>query len=702
MRASPILLRAASGRPGRHSRDTFERRRMRNVLAFALVVAVCFVPCAASTRTLQIDDAARIANLEEPAISPDGRTVALLAYHQDIRNAADVPSLVLAGVRDGATQTLVVGRDVAVPRWSPDGGHLAYLATDGNGVVQIFLRSAHGTTQRITDSLTSIVDFQWRPDGRQIAYVAPDLPVNRAALAAHHDYFFAGNNEYTATALTPPDHLWIVDSRGGRMRRLTSGAWTVAPTDPGGIFTSQFAWSPDGRRIAFTRVATPFAGDDDLSTLWDVDAAGGAPRKLTSVPAFELSPSYSGAGELLYWYPVGGDFLAENTLMLRAAAGGEATAVLPQLDRNVAGALWLPDHRRLLICANEGTQVKTWTLTLPHNVVPFDLGARNIICDPYSSSTFDAGIAASFSREGGLAFLANDARHARELFYLARGARVPRQVTHFNAFVDSFAIGEMRPLQWTGPNGFAEDGVVTLPPQYDAAHATRFPIVLLIHGGPGLSNDLEFSWEDWPLAQLMAARGYVVFQPNYRGSDNLGNAYMIAIERDTAAGPAADVMAGLSALERQPYADASRVAVSGWSYGGLLTTWLIGHSHIWRSAVSGAAVNDETNEYDTSISNVQNRYYLGTSPYLDDGRRIYAEQSPITYYADITTPTLIWSTTQDPVVPISQSYALYHALTDNHIETKFLVFPADTHGPSNPVQRADLTRFWIDWIDTHE
>jgi dipeptidyl aminopeptidase/acylaminoacyl peptidase len=675
---------------------------MRNVVAFALALAVCWLPGAASARTLQIDDAARIVNLEEPDISPDGRTVALLAYHQDMRNAADVPSLELVRVRDGVTRTIVVGRDVAVPRWSPSGDRLGYLAADANGVAQIFSRSANGSTLRLTNSPTGIIDFQWRPDGRKIAYVAPDLPVNRAALAGHHDYFFAGNNEYTATALTPPDHLWIIASSGGRARRLTSGSWTVAPTDPGGIFTSQFAWSLDGRQIAFTRVATPFAGDDDLSTLWDVDAGGGVPRKLTTLPAFELSPSYSAAGEMLYWYPAGGDFLAQNTLMLGGGSGGAGSLMLPHLDRNIAGALWSLDHRRLLICANEGTQVKTWTVTLAREIVPLDLGARNIICDPYSSSTFDAGIAASFSRDGDLAFLANDSRHARELFYLPRGAGVPRQVTHVNAFVDSIAVGEMRPLQWTGPNGFSEDGVVTLPPQYDPAHPRRFPIVLLIHGGPGLSNDLEFSWEAWPLPQLIAARGYVVFQPNYRGSDNLGNAYMIAIERDTAAGPAADVMAGLNALEQEPYADASRVAVSGWSYGGLLTTWLIGHSHIWRSAVSGAAVNDETNEYDTSISNVQNRYYLGTSPYLDDGHRIYAEQSPITYYADITTPTLIWSTTQDPVVPISQSYALYHALTDNHIETKFLVFPADTHGPSNPVQRADLTRFWIDWIDTHK
>jgi dipeptidyl aminopeptidase/acylaminoacyl peptidase len=693
-------------------RSAFERLGMRSFLPLLMAFAVGTVPFATSARTLRIEDAAQIVNLEEPAISPGGRTVALLAYHQDLRTARDVPSLVLVDVRSGAVRTILRERDVAVPRWSPDGSRLAYLAADGNGVAQIYERSAAGSTRRLTQSPTSVIDFEWRPDGAQIAYVAADLPSNRAALVRHHDYFFAGNNEYTATALTPPDHLWIVASTGGRARRLTSGSWTVAPTDPGGIFTSQFAWSPDGRRIAFTRVATPFAGDDEMSSLWSIDAGGGVPQKITQQSRFELSPSFGPKGrDLLYWYPAGGDFLAENTLMTADPFAGSIASLLPQFDRNVAGTLWFPDGR-LLTCASEGTQIKAWIVRPPHDgtppdvrirtdIAPLDLGPRNIICDPYSSSTFDAGIAASIDRNNGIAFLANDASHARELFYLPAGARAPRQITHFNAFVHAIQLGTMRELQWAGPNGFAEDGVVTLPPQYDPSHPTRFPIVLLIHGGPGLSNNLEFAWEAWPLAQLIAARGYVVLQPNYRGSDNLGNAYMVAIEGDTAAGPASDIMAGLSAVEREPYADPSRVAVSGWSYGGLLTTWLIGHSHIWRSAVSGAAVNDETNEYDTSISNVQNTYYLRTSPYLGDGPRVYAEQSPITYYADIKTPTLIWSTTGDPVVPISQSYALYHALTDNHVETKFLVFPNDTHGPDNPVQRADLTRFWIDWIDTH-
>ena len=220
----------------------------------------------------------------------------------------------------------------------------------------------------------------------------------------------------------------------------------------------------------------------------------------------------------------------------------------------------------------------------------------------------------------------------------------------------------MTELNWTGPDGFAEDGVVTYPPLAPRT-ASKYPVVLLIHGGPGLSSTRDFVWEQWPLAQMIASRGYVVLQPNYRGSDNLGNAYMTAIVRNTVVGPSADIMAGLAALERARDVDATRVAVSGWSYGGELTSWLIGHYHVWRTAVSGAAVNSEFDEYNLSTSNVQDRYPLGTSPYTDDGQRIYRDNSPITYYAQITTPTLIWGTTLDPVVPITQSYALYHALT---------------------------------------
>lgn len=674
------------------------------------VTLLCLLVCAlayctpARARELHIDDMARIVDLEEPALSPDGRTVALLAFHEHLADATDVASLMLIDVRDGTTKTLLTGRDVAVPRWSPDGSKLAYLARpQAGGALQVYVRSGGRVTQ-LSHAGGDVIDVAWSPDGRRIAMVVTDTPVNAAALARHHDYFFAGDNDYTAIALTPPDHVWVVDVNGKRARRLTGGSWTVAPTDPGGIFSPQITWTADGSAIAFTRVENTFSGDDERSTIWQVRVSDGALRKLTGHAQFELSPSYSPDGaRLVYWYPRDGDYMSENTARLLKGTADDMVA--GSLDRNVASTVWYPGGRRLLVCASDRTRSLAWNVDVAGTIAPFPLHDLNIVCDSYSSSTFDAGVAAGISRAGDVAFLATDARHARELYLLPAGSTQPRQITHFNDFVAQLWIGAMTEFDWNGPDGFTEQGVVTYPPGFDAIRSAqpgkRFPLVLLIHGGPGLSSIRDFAWEQWPLAQLIASRGYIVFQPNYRGSDGNGNAFMHAIYRDTAKGPAGDIMSGLSALEHEPYVDSGRVAVSGWSYGGLLTTWLIGHYHTWRAAVSGAAVNDELEEYNLSTSNVQNTYYLGTSPYAAGGAAIYSQQSPATYYRQITTPTLVWGTTLDPVVPVPQSYSLYHALMDNHVPVRLLIFPASTHGPGNPVQTADLTRFWLDWLDRH-
>ncbi len=642
---------------------------------------------------LGIGDVARIADLEEPAISPDAARVALIVITADSSHDAYVNALDVIDVASRHRQTLLEGREVAVPRWSPDGRELAYLAAPVEGAnLQLFIRAPSGTVTQLSNADGAVIDFAWSPNGREIAFVAADPPV-------HAPFFFAGDNDYTATALTPPDHLWTVHERGGKARRLTGGSWTIAPTDPGGIFSPQIAWTRDGRAITFTRVENTFSGDDERSTLWQVDPVSGTLTKLTGHPELELSPLYSPDGSrLAYWYPLGGDFNSQNTV--RVLDAGHDAALAPALDRNVAASLWLPDGR-LLLCGTDATRTLFWTADLNGDVRPLELGELHPVCDPYSSSTFDSGSAASIAADGTVAFVATSATSARELYLLRAGATNPQRLTHFNDFLSHRELGAMSELRWTGPGGFEEDGVVTTPPVLRPGDNGKYPVVLLIHGGPGLSSTRDFVYEQWPLAQLIAARGYIVLQPNYRGSDNLGNAYMTAIVRDTVAGPGSDIMAGLDALERLPNVDASRVAVSGWSYGGELTSWLIGHYHNWRTAVSGAAVNSEFDEYNLSTSNVQDRYPLGTSPYVGDGERIYRENSPITYYAQITTPTLIWGTTLDPVVPIVQSYALFHALQDNHVPVRFAVFAASTHGPDGPGQTAALTRLWLDWLDEH-
>ena len=410
---------------------------------------------------------------------------------------------------------------------------------------QLFVRASNGQTIQLTHAQGDVVDAAWSPDGRELAFVATDRQDSAP-------FFFAGDNDYTATSLTPSEHLWIVSAGGGKATRLTSGSWTIAPTDPGGIFSPQIAWTHDGRRITYTRVENTFSGDSEYSTLWQIDVGTHATQKLTGHSAFELSPAYSPDGSrLAYWYPFNGDFNAENTL--REVRQGTDTQDAAALDRNVAASLWLPDSRHLLVCAADGTQNVLWRVGLGETRrIP--LGDLHPVCDPYSSSTFDAGIAGDVARDGSIAFVATSATSARELYYVPAASTTPRRLTHVNAFLSQLAVGRMSELNWTGPDGFAEDGVVTDPP--NAQPGAKYPVVLLIHGGPGLSSSRDFVWEAWPLAQMIASRGYVVLQPNYRGSDNLGNAYMTAIVHNTVVGPSADILAGLDALERRGGIDA--------------------------------------------------------------------------------------------------------------------------------------------------
>jgi dipeptidyl aminopeptidase/acylaminoacyl peptidase len=147
--------------------------------------------------------------------------------------------------------------------------------------------------------------------------------------------------------------------------------------------------------------------------------------------------------------------------------------------------------------------------------------------------------------------------------------------------------------------------------------------------------------------------------------------------------------------------DQARIGVSGWSYGGYMTSWLTGHYHIWKAAVAGAAVNDFVHEYALSDNNVTMRYAFGGSPWSGKLLKAYQEQSPIAYAQSITTPTLILSDTGDARVPITQSYLMYHALKDNGVPVQFFAYPVDGHFPSDPVRLPDVYRRWLEWMDRY-
>ena len=252
-------------------------------------------------------------------------------------------------------------------------------------------------------------------------------------------------------------------------------------------------------------------------------------------------------------------------------------------------------------------------------------------------------------------------------------------------------------MRWRGADNFDMDGILTYPPGYQPGRP--YPLVLFIHGGPRGASTMAFSAR----AQWLASHDWIVFQPNYRGSDNLGNTYQAAIWNDAGAGPGRDVMSGVDLLVKRGIADPKRMAVSGWSYGGYMTVWLLGnYPDRWRAGVAGAAVTDHIDQYVLSDIHAPVATYYTGSPFTDPKRlQAYRDQAPITYAARIKAPTLVLSDTGDQRVPTTESFILYHVLRDNGVETKFIAYPVPGHSPADPVHQRDVDRRWAAWLKEH-
>ena len=411
-------------------------------------------------------------------------------------------------------------------------------------------------------------------------------------------------------------------------------------------------------------------------------------RGLTGRERLEGQPTFSPDGsQLAYWQPRDGDTGSANEIHVAPTSGGPGRSITRALDRNAARSIWMPDGKSLLVGANDTTRVALWVQPLDGAARRLDLGTAS----PASSFWVDVAV----GRDGAIAFTATDPARPAELYYMASPTATPKRLTNVNADIAALSLGKTEVITWKSDN-FTHNGTLTYPPDFSAGR--KYPLVLVIHGGPRAASLQTFGTN----AQIMAAKGWVVFQPNYRGSDQIGNDYQRAIVNDAGAGPGRDVMAGVEAVKQRGFVDTSKIAVSGWSYGGYMTTWLLGNYSGWRVAVAGAAVTDWMDQYNYGDANVRRGAAFGGSPWTDPKRmQAYMEQSPIAYVSKIRTPTLVMTNTQDYRVPPTQSFKLYRALKDNGVPTKFIAYPIYGHNANDPVRARDVQRRWIGWIEEH-
>jgi dipeptidyl aminopeptidase/acylaminoacyl peptidase len=665
------------------------------ILIAAAFVLTCASAHAAAPAAFSFDDVAKLVNLSDPQISPDGKNIIVVRSTPDWKTDKAKHELDLVDAKTGSLRALTFEREgVSSPRWSPDGTRIAFIAKaalpkdaakddDGDDEKgdkpQVFVMNmAGGDAVRITKAKQGVDEFTWSPDGTRIAFVTDDAPVNEKAIKEHNKSFRITDGHFLLREALASAHVWIVPSAGGEAKRLTQGDFSVKndQDDP-----SPLAFSRDGKRIVFTKYPSPYWGPSFRSVVASVSVDGGEPQTVVDAQgatAFAYAPD---SDRYAFQRPRNGDQNNGNAVYVNV--DGKTADATAALARNLNGYAWLPGGKSLLAFGDLGTNSTIWEQPVDGKARVLDLGDVQV----------SSGL--SVSTHGAVAFIGATSTQPAELYVLVSARAKPRRLTDVNAFVRSLDIGRSESIQWQGPDGFAEDGVLTYPPGFDKAK--KYPLVLQIHGGPEAASVLRFS----PLTQLLASAGFVVFQPNYRGSTNLGDAYQHAIFRDTGEGPGKDVMAGVEAVKKLGFVDGNRIGVSGWSYGGYMTTWLTGHYDVWKAAVSGAALTDWVMDYTVAYYQMGDVYFFGGSPWLEKYREIWREQSPIQYAANVKAPTLIMGDVGDSNVPLLNSYEWYHALRDNGVSVEFYAYPADTHFPRDIVQTVDVYRRWVGWLQKH-
>ncbi len=661
-----------------------------------LLAALAFLASLGVAAAAPIDFAAfrSLVSLSSPRVSPDGSTIAFIRGIQNFADDRYDQTLMVIPVSGGTPRALTtdLAAGVSAPAWSPSGDRIAYLAQGSDGQAQIFVVSANGgAPQAVTAAKNGVQHFVWSPDGQQFAYVTPDDPPNADAIKRHDDLFDIHDDGYLTAAPAVASHVWIVSANGGTARRLTHGSWSVLEYPPpivGGTVAP--SWSQDGTFITFARAANAHAADTDRSTIATVNVKTGAVRSVTERTHYEYQPVFSPDGTTIAYLSYHGPTpLSDNDVYAVSARGNNDRDVSAAIDRDVQDVEWMPDSRSFLALADDGISVGIWQQPLigaPHRIA---LGALN-------PSEVSVG------RNGTIALIASDATIPSELYVLKTVAAAPRKLTSFNARLSAYQFGRVRELRWTGPDGQVSDGVLTYPLGYTPVK--KYPLFIHIHGGPEQASGAQFIGQEVGMdRQIFSSHGYIVFEPDYRGSDNLGSAHMHAIFGDPGVGPANDVMAGIAAIERLGIVDTSRIAIAGHSYGGFMTTWLASHHAIFRVAVVTDGAVDWKQTYSLSADGnlAWARDSLGGGPWDSATADLYRTGSPISYVKNMRIPTLIFSGTSDQTVPITESYELYHALKDNHVPVRFVGIPGAHHFPADPVRIERLYQILYGWVVDH-
>jgi dipeptidyl aminopeptidase/acylaminoacyl peptidase len=641
----------------------------------------------ASARPLVADDLYRLQEIADPQFSPDGQWIAYTVTSPDRAADADRTHVWLASW-DGR-ETRQATRSAAgehAPRWSPDGRMLAFLSdrTDEKAGDQIWLLDrAGGEAQQRSHFASAITGYAWSPDGKRIVFTAqvpaaPDEdPEKPAPIVIDRLQFKSDDAGYLRGERS---HLFLMDVASGTVTPLTEGAYDELHP----------AWSPDGTQIAFI---SKRGADPDATNNWDLyliaPQPGAAARQLTTNPGADGdaddawlsgSPRFSADGKRIAYLAGGAPadlwYGLAQVGVIDTAGGRPAVLPTAALDRNTLEPRWSPDGKWLYFRLEDDMSMVL---------------ARVRLADGHIERlTPSGGVVSEFALgpQGRVAVVHGTSLQPGELAVLERGGL--RRLSHHNdAWLAGVDLAAARPISAASTGGIAVHALL-FEPQGRAA-GERVPTLLRLHGGPVSQHQQDFDFQ----LQLFAASGYAVVAPNPRGSTGRGYAYQRALFANWGAADVPDVLAITDRVVADGIADPARLGVGGWSYGSILTNYVIAMDTRFKAATSGAGMANMLGGYGTDQYTRDWETELGLPWEHPD---LWLKLSYAFLHADrIRTPTLFLCGADDFNVPLPATEQMYQAVRRVGVPTQLVIYPGQHHQLARPGLRVDRLQRYLDW-----